>query len=639
MLFEVYGIESGTYLTDGHGPDADFERFSVVKTHHLPHELPLSLQRRPAVYLIRDGRDSIVSFAHHRKDIIAPESDYQQNLKEAIYAAEGSHFGGWSRHVEEWSRGAKIIIRFEDLIQDPIGQCERLRAVMDLPEAKRENLPGFEQLKRGIPKYGAGKELDISESEQQEMAQKWFRRGKVGSWKEELPEDMERLFWHLHGEMMEVAGYPKNEDEPLKFRYLNSRFQAQHSNEKVAVEIESTKLIDPFTDGIKRYVLELLKTYDRYQPQGFEFISSIAGEQWTLKEALAKDGAGNQPIETGLLYGLKEFLRMTLPQALYNQIARNVSIPKIRAIFSFRSTKKIKTDSHAIDVQHLTLPQNYRFIENRTIPLVATFHDLTHQKFPETHDQSNVTHTEDGMQWAKSRNALGLSVSASTQSDLKVFGFDSRVIHLGVNRREFYPIHNQHLLQLVKERYQLPDREFLLSVSTLEPRKNILTLVQAYAKLPKSTREQCHLVLAGRKGWKWNELDIPKDCKDQIHFTGFVRESHLPALYTLARGFCYMSLYEGFGLPVLEAMACGTAVICSNNSSLVEVAGDAGLNCDPLDQNQIMNHIERLILDDDLAQELSKRGMERSWQFTWSRTAEKTLQAYVDCQNRAKQKH
>ena len=197
-------------------------------------------------------------------------------------------------------------------------------------------------------------------------------------------------------------------------------------------------------------------------------------------------------------------------------------------------------------------------------------------------------------------------------------------IYEGVNRKTFYPINNQHLLQLVKERYELPNQKFLLSVSTLEPRKNILRLINAYSELSEALRNEYHLVLVGRKGWKWNSVKIPAQCKGQIHFTGFVRDEHLPALYTSASGFCYVSLYEGFGLPVLEALACGTPVLVSNTSSLPELVGEVGILCDPLNNESIQRGLESLIQKSKVTQ-VDHQCMRQSWNFSWQKTWKETL--------------
>ena len=208
ILYEVYGIASSEYhLETNKKVQKDFASFPVVKTHLLPHQLPEKLQAAKSVYLIRDGRDALVSIAHHRKDIVAPGSNYYKNLTEAILARGGSFFGGWSENVRAWTEKADIIIRYEDLIVEPIAQVERLRAIMDLPQPQIEKLPSFQKLKNGTPKYGSGGNKLISKDEKLERANKFFRRGIAGAYKDEMPKLFQLLFWLKNKEQMKAHHY------------------------------------------------------------------------------------------------------------------------------------------------------------------------------------------------------------------------------------------------------------------------------------------------------------------------------------------------------------------------------------------------------------------------------------------------
>ncbi len=201
VLHEVYGISSG-HLRPPEGREGDWEKdldFPVVKTHVEPHDLYPNDPAIPAVYIVRDGRDAMVSISHHRRDIVVPGSDYLRNMDEAIRAENGSFFGGWSRNADAWVKRASIVIRFEELIEDPIGKAEKLRDILDMPEPRVSNLPSFEDLQSKPMPYGRRADG--------EWRQKFFRRGKVGAWKDEMPETMQQLFWELHGETMERLGY------------------------------------------------------------------------------------------------------------------------------------------------------------------------------------------------------------------------------------------------------------------------------------------------------------------------------------------------------------------------------------------------------------------------------------------------
>jgi glycosyltransferase involved in cell wall biosynthesis len=163
---------------------------------------------------------------------------------------------------------------------------------------------------------------------------------------------------------------------------------------------------------------------------------------------------------------------------------------------------------------------------------------------------------------------------------------------------------------------------FVLTVGTLEPRKNLARLVEAFA----SASPPFQLVIAGARGWSGAELDdLICRHRDLVRPIGFVPDEELPALYAEASAFAYPSLAEGFGLPVLEAMAAGTAVVTSDRSALPEVTGEAAVLVDPTDVRSIEVGLERLLSDEELRDELGRRGRERAASFTWERTARDTV--------------
>lgn len=188
-----------------------FRKFHNMKTHELPAEiLPYCVDDVKIVYMIRDGRDACVSAAHHRCDLIAPGSDFIENLKQAINASMGSYFGGWSKNVEEWLKIAHRVIFFEELVDDPIKVTEQLRGLIDMPEPDTAKVPTFESQREGKAHFGGGARPQLSEEEKDEFNKKFFRKGKVGGWKEEMPEDLQELFWEKHGATMEKVGYMKD---------------------------------------------------------------------------------------------------------------------------------------------------------------------------------------------------------------------------------------------------------------------------------------------------------------------------------------------------------------------------------------------------------------------------------------------
>jgi glycosyltransferase involved in cell wall biosynthesis len=175
------------------------------------------------------------------------------------------------------------------------------------------------------------------------------------------------------------------------------------------------------------------------------------------------------------------------------------------------------------------------------------------------------------------------------------------------------------------------DTSFILSAGSINPRKNLPRIIEALEMLQAQVPH--HLVLTGARGWQsggaWERIQA-SSAAERIHFLGFVTDQELKALYHKADAFIYPSLFEGFGLPVLEAMACGCPVVTSNISSLPEVAGDAALLVDPTDCEALANAILRVVRDQDLAEDLRQRGRKRSHLFTWRRCAERTAAIYED---------
>jgi glycosyltransferase involved in cell wall biosynthesis len=200
------------------------------------------------------------------------------------------------------------------------------------------------------------------------------------------------------------------------------------------------------------------------------------------------------------------------------------------------------------------------------------------------------------------------------------------VVHLGVDP-SLKPLAYVDV-QPVLDKFNLSYKKYILFVGTMQPRKNIVRLVDAYISLRQKHHIEEKLVISGRKGWLWEP--IMKKIKeanlaDSIKFIDYVESSDLPSLYNGASLLTLPALYEGFGLPPLEAMACGTPVVVSNVSSLPEVVGDAGVLVDPNSVNSIAEGLLKVLMDKNLQEEMSKKGIEQARKFTWEETARKTL--------------
>jgi glycosyltransferase involved in cell wall biosynthesis len=193
----------------------------------------------------------------------------------------------------------------------------------------------------------------------------------------------------------------------------------------------------------------------------------------------------------------------------------------------------------------------------------------------------------------------------------------------------FEPVHDANYLAAMKQKFALPDK-YILYLGTLEPRKNLTRLVQAVSQLYHRGCE-VPLLLAGPKGWHmsgFKEEISNLGLESMVHYLGYVPGEALPALYSLATVFAFPSLYEGFGLPPLEAMACGTPVLTSKASAMAEVGGDAVYLIDPYDIEAIADGLHRLLTDKPLRQELSQRGRQHARQFSWERAARETTAVY-----------
>jgi glycosyltransferase involved in cell wall biosynthesis len=226
--------------------------------------------------------------------------------------------------------------------------------------------------------------------------------------------------------------------------------------------------------------------------------------------------------------------------------------------------------------------------------------------------------------------------SKATQNDLynvlKIDPSQAPVIYLAASS-SFFPCHDSLLIQSTLQKYFIPENPYILSLSNQEPRKNTGHLIHCFAKLINEEKiKDLNLVLAGPKGWGTDPLTRVVSSyaclKDRVIFTGFIEDKDLSPLYTGALAFVYPSLYEGFGLPPLEAMQCGTPVITSNTSSLPEVVGDAGIMVDPKDEDLLCQKMLELYHDQSLRNKLASKAIDRAKLFSWKRCADETISAY-----------
>lgn len=263
---------------------------------------------------------------------------------------------------------------------------------------------------------------------------------------------------------------------------------------------------------------------------------------------------------------------------------------------------------------------------------VITIHDLAFLLYPHFLTKESARYYGQIDQAVRRADHI-IAVSESTKRDtVRLLGVPERKISVIYEAADpiFQPMDAHEARRRLAEHYVLPDR-FILFVSTIEPRKNVITLLRALRQLKDHYRVPHRLVLAGRKGWLFDdvfatvsELGLENECI----FLGRVPTEHLLYLYNAADVLVHPAFYEGFGLPPLEAMACGTPVVVSNVSALPEVVGDAGLLVDPNDVDGLTVHIWRVLTDEALRANMIKRGLAKARQFSWNKAARETLEVY-----------
>ncbi len=257
---------------------------------------------------------------------------------------------------------------------------------------------------------------------------------------------------------------------------------------------------------------------------------------------------------------------------------------------------------------------------------IATVFDLTSIKFPEWHHPRTAELDKIRFERIKKYADLVLTISENSKKDFLEFApkLQVKVINPGVSEKYSRAISQNEIKRVVKK-YNLP-KKYILSVATLEPRKNIKRLIKAYLK----ANIDKQLVLVGSDGWKnEKEFKLIKNTKKIINL-GYVPEDDLPVIYKLADLFVYPSFYEGFGIPIIEAMSMGIPVICSNTSSLPEAAGNAAFFINPYRIDDLVNAFLKIDRDSKLRKNLTTKGLAQAKKFSWNKSALKLNQIYQD---------
>ena len=289
-------------------------------------------------------------------------------------------------------------------------------------------------------------------------------------------------------------------------------------------------------------------------------------------------------------------------------------------------------------------PPDLLFVPAHVLPIVhprrsvVTIHDLGYLYYPEAHRLLDRLYLDLSTRYNARAAAHLIADSSVTKRDLiERYGTEPgriTIVYPGYDNTVFQPVRSKEALEAVKAKYGIVG-DYVLFVGTLQPRKNLTRLLTAFSlcdlhdpnKFGTPT-SNLQLVIAGKRGWLYEQFFRQVEelgLEGRVVFTGYVPEGDLPALLSSARLFVFLSLYEGFGLPVLEAMACETPVVCSNVSSLPEVAGDAAILVDPLNVEGLAAAMERVLGDEELIAGLIERGLEQVRKFSWERCAHETL--------------
>lgn len=618
VLEECYGLHSSRYR-EGEG-DPGWEDAPFVKTHLLPRQLPAGAAQA-SIYLVRDGRDCVISLAHQRREITVPGSDWEQNLAEAVEAAEGSFFGGWSQHVREWLPVADFVWRFEELIRDPLAHTEQLRAVIDLPEPARDRLPTFDDLRTRTFSYPRKRNMDPDQHRKS-----FFRRGKVGGWLDEMPERHLRRFWELHGDQLQRLGYS---------RLAPDRRPGVGAGEGPAVLIEADKLAHPHQDGGRRYVQELLKgvlqASVRSDVDGV-FDVLLRGRVVTLESLrehlLLANGEGPLPepatdsssraAEIGWRARVNRWLPGPVRLAIWHgkRLLRALAPPRL-------------PHGRPYDVVHLTLPAHFDQLP-QTEGLLVTVHDLLYLQCPQWVTPHNASAHARGMTRALAAGARFIAVSQATREALaEHLGVEASAVRVsgeGCDLERFAPPEPERLEETL--RVLGLERPYLLSLSTLEPRKRLDRLIEGYRRYRQQGGE-LELVVAGRTGWMVDGLEEAVTATEGARQLGFVEERDLPALYAGAHALCYVSEHEGYGLPAAEAIACGTPVVHCGAGALPEIVGDAGIALPEASPEAIAAALEQLAqLSPEAHAGLRQRALDRRGALDWAPSIEAALELY-----------
>jgi glycosyltransferase involved in cell wall biosynthesis len=391
----------------------------------------------------------------------------------------------------------------------------------------------------------------------------------------------------------------------------------QHMN----IGIDIRTLLTPVRTGVAEYTYELLQALFRIDRKNQYFLFTNCAKDFEMgKEKWERDNV--------------KYVITKYPNKLFNTSLQLLKRPKLDKLVDRLQTtdysRLVKDRNPKSEIRSLDVwfSPNIGFTSlSRNVKHVMTIHDLSFEHFPDCYSwKRRLWHKVLNPKKQCERADLILTPSLSTKRDVvETYGIDEskvRCLYPGVTS-DFGLQTSDYRQEEVKMKYKLPDK-YILFLGTIEPRKNILGLTEAY-KTSSLITDHWSLIIAGAKGWKNTSILKAIQETEGVQYIGIISPEDKSALYQLADLFVYPSLYEGFGFPVLEAMASGTPVITSNRLSLPEVANDAAIFVNPMNVSELAEAMKDLLQNEELKSMLIEKGKERVEKFCWEDTAKKFL--------------
>ncbi|WP_261510075.1 glycosyltransferase family 4 protein [Chryseobacterium paludis] len=400
---------------------------------------------------------------------------------------------------------------------------------------------------------------------------------------------------------------------------------------KLKIILDADVIADFYKDnrtGIFRVTLELFRKISRNDAiEVFYAHLSLLNSETSTKELddfFTEDSIRINGANSRSRRGFLPFRKEKLFRYFYNKVG----------IYNYKNTHFKEVFKNANIFHSFYYPINNEIRKYTNLKKVVTVHDLIPILFPDLHFTADLIQD---IIASIGRDGYAICVSENTKKDLLNYAPHLNPNHVFVNllaasKSLFYVCRNEEKFNSIKKKYNLPEKYFL-SVGTLEPRKNVDLVIRAFLKVIKENAIcDLGLVLVGAKGWDYDkifdEYNNAQELRDRIVITGRVPDEDLASLYSHAHSFYYMSFYEGFGLPPLEAMQCGVATVTSNTSSLPEVVGDAGIMLDPSDEKLLSKIMLDLYLNEPLREKYARKGLDRSALFSWEKSAEELVTIY-----------